>query len=214
VTVRADHVARIPDSLSDAEAASIPLVGLTAWQSLFDKGDLREGQTVLIHAGAGGVGSLAIQLAKWKGAKIYTTASSRNYDYVKSLGADVVIDYTNQDFEEEMKKLEPQGVDLVLDCVGETVFEKSIQLVKKGGWLISICRLFVDRRIDEHYGIHTGYIFVEPDGEELQYLARLLDERKVKPPHLVEYPLKDVAQAHDAVYKGHTQGKVLLKVKG
>ncbi len=213
VAVNADHVAMMPKHLSFAEAAGIPLVALTAWQALFDLAKLTKGQSILIHAGAGGVGSMAIQLARWAGAKIYTTASSGNHQYVKDLGADVAIDYHKEDIAEVQKKQEPKGFDVVLDCVGEEAFDQSLSLVKKGGWLVTICKLFIEDSVGQEHGIRAGFVFVRPNGEELTKITKLFDEGHLKVPKITEYSLEDAAEALEKNREGHTRGKIVLKIK-
>ena len=131
--IKAEELAIKPSNISHQEAASIPLVGLTAWQAIVTKGNRHKGQRVLIHAGSGGVGILAIQMAKPLGAEVATTASAANFELVKNLGADVVIDYKTQEFEEELT-----DYDLVLDMMGGEVLERSFKVLKKEGCLVSI----------------------------------------------------------------------------
>lgn len=212
VCVNADHVSLIPNTLGFKEAAAIPLVSLTAWQALFDLGRLKEGQTALIHAGAGGVGSMAIQLAKWAGAKVYTTASEKNHEYVLQLGADVAIDYHKMNTLEAQKKYEPAGFDLIFDAVGGEVFEESLPCVKKGGWLVTICKLFIEDSIGHEHGIRAGFVFVRPDGKQLEQISKLFDEGQLKPPHIAEFPLENAVEALKQVQTEHTQGKVVLVI--
>jgi len=204
----ANDVAPMPQSLGFKEAAAIPLCALTAWQSFFDKAKLKAGQTVLIHAGAGGVGSLAIQLAKWAGAKVHTTASSRNHDYVKQLGADEAIDYHT----ENVAEVVPEGFDMVLDCVGEKVFDESLTYVKKGGWLVTICKLFIEDSVGEKYGIRTGFVFVQPNGQELEEISRLFDEGILASPQVTEFPLEEAVKAWEQLQTEHTRGKLVLRL--
>lgn len=204
VSVPASNVAKIPSNLSFEEAASIPLVALTAWQAL--KG-LRKGQTALIHAGSGGVGSLAIQFAKLRGAKVYTTTGHTNIEYVKSLGADVAIDYTKEDFSEVM-----EPVDFVLDSVGGEVLEKSFSVIKKGGSLVTITDLHCDRTRGEPFGVDSRALFVSPNGEELAEIARLIESEKLQIPDIEVYPLEEVGTALEESRGGHTRGKIVLQV--
>lgn len=213
ICVDASHVARKPKSLTLAEAAGIPLVALTAWQSLFDTAHLNKGQTVLIHAGAGGVGGMAIQFAKYAGAKIYTTASSKNHSYVKKLGADVAIDYTKENFAEVVKKLEPDGVDLVLDCAGYTTLDNSYSLVKPKGWIISIVN-HVNEEICKEQNIHGGFVFVRPDGSGLKTIGELFDSSQIQVPTIAEMPWQKYTEAWEQIQSGHTQGKIVLKITG
>ncbi len=194
-----------------AQSAAIPLVALTAWQSLFDFAKLKKGQTVLIHAGAGGVGSLAIGFAKNAGAKVYTTASKRNHDYVYSLGADVAIDYREVNFVDEIKKLEPKGVDVVFDTIGSQTLEDSYQLVKPNGYLVSILGARNESK-EKEYGIHTAYAFVAPNSKQLEEIAHLLDEKKIHPPEIHEFAFDDFLKGLKELKSEHTRGKNVLKV--
>ena len=207
----AEHVALKPKKLNFAQAAAIPLVGLTAWQGLFDQAKLKRGESILIHGGAGGVGSLAIELAKNAGATIYTTASKNNHDYVKKLGANFAIDYTSEDFVKKIKSSFPQGIDVVLDCVGGETLEKSYQILKPKGRLVSIVNK-PDEEKCKKYNI-TGSIFmVEPNGNQLKQLAELIDQGKIHAPHIKELPLSQFAEAQEENRKGHTRGKIVLRV--
>jgi NADPH2:quinone reductase len=211
VVVDARHVSHKPENLTMAQAASIPLTALTAWQSLFDFANVREGNTVMIHAGGGGVGSMAIQFAKNAKAKVITTASAKHHAYVKKLGADVIIDYTKDDFVEKVKEVAPKGVDFVYDTVGGGIAEKSLGLVKDGGSLVSIVEL-----IDESFGarnkVKTGFVFVAPNGQELETIAKLIEEGKVVAPLIEEFVLDDAPEALEKNRAGHTQGKIVIHV--
>jgi NADPH2:quinone reductase len=211
ICVPESSVALKPKTLSMSEASAIPLVALTAWQALFDFAKLKKGQTVLIHAGAGGVGSLAIALAKNIGAKVYTTASKHNHDYVSKLGADVAIDYREESFVDAMKSFEPKGVDVVFDCVGSQTLEDSYQLVKKNGFLVSIVN-DTDQKKAKEFGIHSGFAFVEGNSKQLQQIGTLIDEKKIFPPEIHEYAFKDFLKALQQQKTKHTRGKLVLKV--
>ncbi len=210
VTFEAENVAHKPKNITFAQAAAIPLVGLTAWQALFDVAKLKKGETILVHAGAGGVGSFAIQFAKHIGAHVYTTASKANHDYVKQLGAEHAIDY-KQGFVDAIKKLAPQGIDVVFDCVGGETLEESSKVIKKGGRLVSIVSK-PDPALEDQ-GIHTGYVFVRPSGKELTEIGHLIEQGKVVIPTIQEMPLKEAAAAQEKSRTGHTQGKIVLKVR-
>lgn len=207
----AEHVAPMPKTLNSAQAASIPLVALTAWQALFDDARLQKGQTVLIHAGAGGVGSMGLQFAKHAGAKVYTTASANHHDYVKQLGADVAIDYKNQPFAEAVRSLEPEGIDVVFDCAGYDTLEQSYAIVKKGGCLVSIVNRPDPEECSGHE-IRGVFTFVRPDGSQLREIGHLIDEGKVAPPSIKELPLDEYAKAWEQIKTQHTQGKIVLKI--
>ncbi len=207
-----EHVAPMPKTLDSAQAASIPLVSLTAWQAMFDDAQLREGQTILIHAGAGGVGSMAIQFAKNAGAKVYTTASTSHHDYVKRLGADVAIDYKQRPFYEVLNELEPDGVDVVFDCAGYEALENSYGVVKKGGCLVGIVNRPDPEKCSEH-AIKGVFTFVRPEGAQLKKIGQLIDEGKVVPPKVTELPFEEYAHAWEQIKTQHTQGKLVLKVE-
>ena len=204
----AAHVALKPLNITFKEAASVPLAGLTAWQALFDFCHLKKNQSVLIHAGAGGVGSFAIQFAKLKNAVVYTTCSNANYEYVKSLGADYIIDYTAQDFADAIK----ENLDIVFDTVGGETLKKSVSLVKQGGNLVTITEM-IDSAIGEKNQIHAGFIFVRPNGSELMEIAQLIKENKIKIPALIEMPMQSANKALQVSKAGHTRGKIVLKIK-
>jgi len=212
IAVDAHAAAKKPAKVSLAESAALPLVTLTAWQSLVDVAHLKKGQTVLVHAGAGGVGGMAIQLAHAIGATVITTASLKNHDYVKALGAGVAIDYTKEDFVSAIKRLYPEGVDVVYDCVGGEIEKRSLALVKSGGWFVTICNHKLDPTIAREYQINVSSVFVRPDGKELSEIAQLIDEGKIRPPQVEMLPLDSVKEAHIKQKSGHTRGKIVLKV--
>lgn len=223
-------VAHKPRSLGMEDAASIPLAGLTAWQVLVETANLRPGQKVLIHAGSGGVGTLAIQLAKHLGAEVATTTSTSNVDLVKRLGADVVVDYRQQDFENVLS-----GYDVVLHSLGKDTLEKSLEVLKPGGKLISISgppdpafakkaglnwfvqqamRLlsFNTRRKAAARGISYEFLFMQANGEQLAKLAALIDGGQMR--HVVDrvFPFAETNEALAFVETGRAKGKVVIKV--
>lgn len=209
IVVDENAIAPIPQNVNFAQAAGIPLVGLTAWQSLFDFADLQAGQTVLIHAGAGGIGSLAIQFAKHKGAVVYTTASAKNHDYVKSLGADHIIDYNTSDF---VEVIAAQGkIDVVYDTIGGETQEKSFALLKEGGALVSI----VDgpsEELAEKHKVKAGFVFVCPNTQQLREISQLLADGTVQIPAITEMKLEEAAEALRINREGHVRGKIVLNV--
>ena len=158
VSVDQDLLAKMPEDMTFEEAAAIPLAGLTAWQCLVDFAEIKKGDKVLIHAGAGGVGNFAIQLGKHFGAYVATTASKENEEFVKSLGANQVIDYKEEEFNESL-----EDYDIVLDAIGGDVLEKSYQVLKKGGKLVSIAGQPSDKDA-EKYGVKAGFLWLEPKG--------------------------------------------------
>lgn len=211
ICVDAEHVAHMPKKLTSAQAAAIPLVGLTAWQALFEKAKLKKGETILIHAGAGGVGSLAIQFAKNFGAKVITTARENHHAYVKKLGADLAIDYTKEDFADKIKGVAPQGVDVVFDMIGGDTLRDSLEVLKPKGRLVSIYEKLDPAKAKEK-NIEASYLFVEPNGSQLKEIANLIDQGKVAAPAIEEFPLEKASMAQEKVKTGHTQGKIVLKV--
>lgn len=209
VVVPETSVANMPRKATFAEAASIPLAALTAWQSLFDAAQLKAGQTVLIHAGAGGVGGFAVQLAKNAGAYVIATASAKNHVYVRDLGADEVIDYTQIDFREIMNAGHPGGVDVVFDTVGGDVQKRSADVIKPGGVLVSILA-YEDEEAIKARGILTRYVFVAPNRDQLRELAVLFDAGRFKTHLAAVFPLDQAAEAHRRIETGHTVGKLVL----
>ncbi len=209
--VPAKDVALKPRNLSMAQAAAIPLAGLTAWQGLFDKGHLKAGQTVLIHAGGGGVGGFAIQWAKLHKAHVITTASAGKTDYVKRFGADEAIDYHRVDFASEIKKSHPSGIDLVIDAIGGATGKKSFEVLKPGGSLISLVEQ-PDAHLASKYKVHTEFLFASPNGLQLQAIVKLFEEEKAKLPKIQEMPLDQAAAALEEIRKGHATGKIVLSI--
>ncbi len=212
VCVDEKQVALKPKSLTFAQASSIPLAGLTAWQALFDIGGLRKGETVLIHAGSGGVGSIAIQLAKNAGARVITTASSKNHSYVKTLGADAVIDYQKENFVDSIKKNIPEGVDLVIDTIGGSTRQQSLNVLKSNGRLVTMVEM-IDPATRWPNNIRCYSMFVEPNGSQLQQISDLVTQGKVKPPSILEMKLEEAAIALEKNRSGHTCGKIVLKIR-
>jgi NADPH2:quinone reductase len=211
VVVPESFVALKPRTLTFTESAAIPLAGLTAYQSLFDAVKLTRGETVMVHAAAGGVGSYAVQLARDAGARVIGTAGAANYAFVMSLGAEEVIDYTQSDFRKTVRAAFPGGLDVVYDCVGGDLIEQSAEVLKPGGRLVSILdpariQALVDR------GIHAHYVFVTPNGTQLAKLAKLADEKKLLVHLAATFPLADAARAHELSESRHVRGKIVLTV--
>ncbi len=199
-------IAKIPDNISYKEAASVPLAGLTAYQCLFDALEIMEGQKILIHGGAGGVGSYAIQLAKLKGAYVATTASKKNHGYLKDLGADLCIDYHTDNIEDILSEY-----DAVLDTIGTSVQTASMKILRRGGRLASI----VDppnEKLANRYGITEQFVWLNPNGDQLNELAKLLGEGRLKPIIGETFPLneKGVKNAHKLSESSHARGKIVL----
>ncbi|MFT2010871.1 NADP-dependent oxidoreductase [Pontibacter sp. 13R65] len=200
------YLAKKPQNISWEEAAGIPLVGLTAWQSMFDAGKLQEGQTVLILGASGGVGSLAIQLAKAKGAKVIGVASERNHAYMKELGADFTLDYKNNHVGEVAKKLMPNGVDLIFDCASGETLEQSLQVLKPGGKLVSI--LHQGEGLDPN--IDFKYVFVEPNARQLYQLRELVESNQLQVHVSKTYRLEEAIEAQKQIQTLHTKGKIVI----
>ena len=220
-------VSLMPNSLSFAEAAALPLVLITAWGGLYDRGGLQKGQTVLIHAGAGGVGHVAIQLAKLKGARVITTVSSEEKaDFVRALGADEVILYTREDWVSSVLALtEGQGADLVFDTVGSAVFKESINATKHFGRIITLLGvndsdLTEARMRNLLIGFELMLTPMLRDLDEardkhvqiLQQCALWIDEGLLRPHISHQFPLQQAAEAHSLIEAGHTSGKIVLSV--
>ena len=204
--VKASELAIKPSSLSHAQAASVPLAGLTAWQALITKGNLKEGDKVLIHAGSGGVGTLAIQIAKHFGAFVATTCGARNMDLVRDLGADLVIDYKTQRFEDEVS-----DYDLVIDMIGGETLNRSFAVLKKGGTLVSIKGQDTDNLAQKH-DVRFEWFFMQPDGAMLTDLAKLITDGVVRTVIDSTYPMDETAAAYDALKDGHAVGKIVVTV--
>ncbi len=206
IVVREAEVARKPESIDHLQAAAIPLAALTAWQSLFDAAGLSADQKVLIHAAAGGVGSFAVQLAKWRGAYVIGTASRRNQELVQSLGADEIIDYEKRRFEDAVR-----DVDVVFDTIGGDTQKRSWKVLKKGGILVSILGPPSAEEAAAH-GVRQASVFVQPNAAELTELAKLVESGKLKPLIETVLPLPEARHAHELSQTGHTRGKIVLRV--
>lgn len=204
--VKETEAAPKPPNVSHVDAASVPLVTLTAWQALFDTAKLEKGQTVLIHAGAGGVGSAAIQLAKWTGARVIATASKENHAFLKELGADETIDYRTEKFEDRAN-----NVDVVLDPVGGETQRRSFAVLKNGGTLVSLVGPPSDALAKQH-GVRATSILVHPSSAQLARIADLIAAGTFKPVATHVFPLADAAKAHEQSETRHTRGKIVLEV--
>jgi NADPH:quinone reductase-like Zn-dependent oxidoreductase len=206
IVIRETEVALKPKSIDHIHAAAIPLAGLAAWQSLYNAGGLWSGQKVLIHAAAGGVGSFAVQLAKLIGAYVIGTASGQNHEYVRKLGADQVIDYTDQRFEDLVS-----GVDMVFDTIGGETQERSWKVLKRGGILVSIAGQPSREEASAH-GVRQAFVWVEPNAEQLAELAKLADSEKLKAIVETVLSLSDATRGQELSERGHTRGKIVLRV--
>jgi len=211
ICLDAKNVAFKPRSLTFAQAASVPLASLTAWQSLFDTIHLQPKENVLIHAGAGGVGSFAIQLAKIAGAKVITTTSASHHDYVKKIGADLIIDYTKDNFVDRIQTQFPQGIDAVFDTVGGETLKASYRTIKEGGRLVTIAGI-VDQALAADTHVHADYVLVSANGEELQKISDFLEQGTMQPPKIQEIHFNEIPLALRQNREGHTEGKIVIKI--
>jgi NADPH:quinone reductase-like Zn-dependent oxidoreductase len=210
VAVKAADCALKPENLTHAQAASVPLVTLTAWQALIDKAGLKAGQRVLIHAGSGGVGTAGIQIAKHLGAEVISTTSSENVPLVKGLGADEVIDYKTQKFDQLVS-----GLDVVLDTLGGETQLRSLKVLKKGGFLVTITNAAGDvARLAEEQGVHFQAFFMQASGKQLTQIADLLARGVLKPVIDRSFTLDQIREAMDYSLSGRTKGKIVVTVKG
>lgn len=202
-------LAKIPENVSYIEAASIPLAGLTAWQCLYDFSGMKRGDKVLIHAGAGGVGSLAIQIAKNAGAYVASTASGKNKELLESLGVNQFIDYSQQSFEALLN-----DYDIVLDTMGGDIQDKSFQVLKDGGKLVSIVSP-PDEEKAKAKNIQAGSIWLRPNGKQLQEIADLMKANKLKAIVGHEFPLsrEGLYDAHKLSESHHARGKIVIAIK-
>lgn len=228
--VHQSSLALKPQNISMELTASLPLVSLTAWQALVEIAKVQAGQKVLIHAGSGGVGSIAIQLAKHLGATVATTTSAKNAQWVKALGADIIIDYKTTDFEQELK-----DYDVVLDTQGGKILEKSLNVLKRGGRIISISgppdREFAEaihanwllkciipllswsiRNKAKKKGITYSFLFMQPNGQQLSEISKLVESGKINPIVDKTYAFTEIKDAFQYVNTGRAKGKVVLKI--
>jgi NADPH:quinone reductase-like Zn-dependent oxidoreductase len=211
VSAPALHLARKPASLSHVEAAALPVVGLTAWQGLVDIGGVTAGDRVLVHGGGGGVGHVAIQIARALGAHVITTAGASKREFVEQFGADEVIDYTTTDFAETVRDID---IDLVLDTIGGDSVERSLAVLRPGGHLVTAVAeedLALAAKFDAA-GMRFSGIAVAPDPVALQGLVELVEQGKLRVHVQQTFPFERVADAHRMLDGGHLQGKLVLTV--
>lgn len=197
-----------PDNISFNEAAAAPLAGLTAWQCLLDFGQIKEGDRVLIHAGSGGVGSFAIQIAKSFGAYVLSTASGSNEKFLKELGVDEFINYETTDFTKVSK-----NIDLVVDTMGGEILEKSLGIVKDGGRLVSIAGKPDEEKAKER-GIQVKSLWLKPNGKQLAELGKLMKKGEVKSyiGHKFPFTAQGLRDAHDLSASHHAKGKIVIEI--
>src|SRR5436190_15376770 len=206
VAVESD-IARKPKELTDVAAAALPVAGLTPWQALFDTAKLAAGQKVLIHGAAGGVGTFAVQFAKWKGARVIGTASGAHVEQVRLLGADEVIDYRKTKFEEVAR-----DVDVVLDTIGGDTQDRSWKVLKRGGVIVSLVQPPSPEKAAAQ-GARGFFLRQKSNGEQLATIADLVASGKVKVNVETVLPLRDARQAQDLSQKGHSGGKIVLEAR-
>ena len=231
IAIHQDDAAKKPNNLSMADAAGLPLVALTAWQALVETAQVKAGQKVFIHAGTGGVGTVAIQLAKYLGAFVATTASTANVDFVKSLGADLVIDYKKQNFTDVLK-----DYDVVLNSLDKKTLLNSLKVMQKGGRLISIsgpptpayakkaglnvflqlAMYFLSRGVrcaSCRKKVDYQFLFMQANGKQLAQIAQLIELGHIKPYTQSVYPFEEINQAFDELEQGHTRGKIVVSMR-
>lgn len=231
ITINENDAALKPKNISMEQAASIPLVALTVWQAFVEKAKLKKDQKVFIQAGSGGVGTIAIQLAKHLGATVATTASAGNFDFVKSLGADIVIDYKTQDFETILK-----DYDLVLNSQDEKTLEKSMKILKSGGkvisisgppdpafakevglsWFMKIAIFFLSRKVRSQakkLGVGYSFLYMQANGKQLSEIGKLIETGVIRPVVDKVFSFEQMNEAMSYVSSGRAKGKVIVKVK-
>lgn len=231
IAIHEDDIALKPNNLSFEEAASIPLVGLTTYQALVDILQIQKGQKILIHAGAGGVGTFAIQLAKLMGATVATTASDAGANLVKSLGADEIINYKTEKFEKILK-----NYDAVFDTLGGEILEKSFEVIKSGGKLVSVSGVpnarfgkeygsgFLKKllfsaashkltKLEKKHNVQYSFLFMKPSGEQLRIIANYIETGKIKPIIDQVFPFEDAQKAMEYAESGRAKGKIIVKIK-
>ena len=231
IAVNENDVALKPKNITMEQAASFPLVALTVWQAFVEKAKLKKGQKVFIQAGSGGVGTIAIQLAKHLGANVATTTSADNFDLVKSLGADIVIDYKTQDFETILK-----DYDLVLNSQDGKTLEKSLKILKSGGkvvsisgppdvifakeigfsWFMKTAVFFLSRKVKKQakkLNVNYSFLFMQANGKQLSEISSLIEADVIRPIIDKIFPFQQTNEAMSYVASGRAKGKVIVKVK-
>lgn len=210
-------VVHLPAQISYRDAASIPVAGITAWEATFAVGKLDAGQSILVNGGAGGCGSFAIQIARMVGAQVIATAGPANLDYVKALGADHAIDYRSEDVAAAVAKICPEGVDLVLDTVGQGVLPQSVQIAKKGGRVVTIGTLVADEpqpdaavAASRNVTVATAMSTREREGGQLQLLVDAMAAGKIKAPLIDVLPVARAGEGLERLKAGHVRGKIVL----
>lgn len=231
IAVNENDVALKPKNISFQEAASIPLVALTVWQAFVEKANLKKDQKVFIQAGSGGVGTIAIQLAKYLGATVATTTSANNFDLVKSLGADIVIDYKTEDFETILK-----DYDLVLNSQDAKTLDKSLRILKPGGkivsisgppdtafakelglsWFMKIVIALLSRKVKKQakqLGVDYAFLFMKANGKQLSEIGELIETRVISPVIDKVFRFEEINEAMSYVSNGRAKGKVTVRIR-
>ncbi len=206
IVIPESYLSKKPVNITFEEAAGIPLAGLTAYQGIFDAGDLQKGQRVLIVGASGGVGGFGIQLAKNKGAEVIGVASEENHFFMKQLGADHTIDYKKQDIGKAAREIYEEGVDLIFDCNGAESMKQSLKALKPGGKVVST----LSQGEDVDKDINFNFVFVEPNSSQLDELRGLADTGKLKVEITRSYNLKEASQALEQIQSSHTTGKMVI----
>ena len=215
-----DRVALIPNGMRFEQAAALPVAALTAWQALFDRGGLQAGQLAMIHGGSGGLGSFAVQFARWKGARVAATCSTPNVEYLRSLGVDRVIDYKTENVMTAVAEWAPEGLDYLMDAVGVSSLPDGLDLVRRGGTFVSIPTLVDDGDIPAAAeagaakGVNRVFSTMSDinSADTLEKIAQLLVSGDIQLPPIRQYPLTAAADAHRELESGHNRGKLVLKV--
>ncbi|MBN2450765.1 MAG: NADP-dependent oxidoreductase [Lentisphaeria bacterium] len=219
VAVAAGKLGRKPASLDHVHAAALPVAALTAWDALFEVGGLAAGQKVLIHAAAGGVGHLAVQLAKWRGAQVIGTASAGNEAFLRQLGVDVFIDYRTTAFDSVVRDVDmvldliPREADAATDALARETMARSWAVLKHGGIQVSICANPPPGPDAAARGLRGAYAGAKPGRDLLNRIAGLVDDGTLKPTVGTILPLREARQAHELIQRGHTRGKIVLQIE-
>jgi NADPH:quinone reductase-like Zn-dependent oxidoreductase len=209
--VSEDALAKKPENISFEDAAAIPVAGATAYQGIFEEIDLEEGETILIAGAAGGVGTFAVQIAALAGAYVIATASPRNHDYLKSLGAEAVVDYRSGDWVAAVKDIVPDGVDAAFDLVGGETFHRLFDATRDGGRVVTIVAF--GEEPDAGRGISYHAYSAKSDHIKLAWLSERIETGELKVETSKVLPLEDAAEAHRLSEEGHTRGKIVLGVR-
>jgi NADPH2:quinone reductase len=222
--VSKERLAKVPDGIDLQSAAAVPIAALTAWQALHaaDKGALESGQSVLIHGASGGVGGFAVQMARLAGARVATTCSAANLDYVSGLGSELALDYRKDDITGALAEWAPSGLDLVIDAVGGDTLQDPLALLKPGGRLVSIATLVADGDVaaDMAAAANLGcqkILAIMDDsraGEELSRIITHVEVGEIRLPPVQCFEMTDVAAAHELIQAGHVRGKLVLRIGG